>query len=182
MTIVEAMKLRKRLAVKSSDLRKKIAEHCAIMDVTTPLYPDQKVVVSGWLQAHRDIVKLMEQLSVSIQRTNLSTDVTIVLGGKEITKTVAAWVVRRRELAPMDLSAWQLLTDRGLKEQPYTTPDNKTEIKVAKILRFFDPKERDEMVDLFSNEPSRIDAKLETVNATIQLVENVIIDEDALLK
>ena len=179
MTIVEAMKLRKRLSVKAEDLRKKIGDNCAILDVTTPMYQEQKAVVTGWLQSHRDIVKLMESLSVAISKTNLITEATIVLGGKEVTKSVAAWVVRRRELAAMDLASYKQLSDRGLREQPYQTQGS-TEIKVAHVLRFFDPVVRDAMIDLFTGEPSRIDAKLETVNAVTQLADDIVVDEDKL--
>jgi len=180
MTIIEAMKLRKRLAEKAVDLRGKIGQNCAIMDGQSPMYPDQKTKVEGWLQSHRDIVQLMGRLSVAIQKTNLLTPVTIVLGNKEVTKSIAEWVVRRRELAPMDLAAWGQLGDRGLKEQ--ALQDRQTnEIKIIKVIRFFDPSKRDEMKDLFSSEPSRIDAKLETVNALTQLADDIEVNEDALI-
>lgn len=183
MTIVEAMKLRKRLAKKAEDLREKIGKNCAILDINTPLYgADQEKVLCSWLQSHRDIIKKMEEISVAIQKTNIKTDVTIVIDGKEITKSLAAWVLRRRELAPMDLSAWKALGDRGLEDQPYHPAEAPKEIKVAKVLRFFDPKLKDAMVDLFSGEPSRIDAKLEVVNATTELVESVEVNEDELSK
>lgn len=179
MTIVEAMKTRKRLAKKAEDLRTKIGKNCAILDINTPVYgADQEKVICSWLQSHRDIVKKMEELSVAIQKTNIKTDVTIILDGKEVTKSLAAWVLRRRELAPMDLAAWKTLGDRGLEDQPYHPAEAPKEIKVAKVVRFFDPKTRDAMVDLFEGEPSRIDAKLEVVNATTELVEQVVVEED----
>jgi len=184
LTVVGGMKFRKRLAEKAADLRRKVAEHHARLDNTSPTYKtdaEQTKIVEGWLQAHGDITKLMEDISLAIQKTNLTTDVEIVLNSKPIKKSIAAWVLRRRELAPLDLSAYLTLNDRGLREQASTDPSDKTKVNVVKVVRHYDPVHRDKMRDLFTHEPSRIDSALETINATTTLEGLPSFDEDKLL-
>lgn len=169
MKLIEAMKLEKDLRRKADDLVAKIQAHSAIMDYETPVYPDQREQVRQWLQSVHDIFKEIERLRLGIQRTNLATQVTIELGGKQVTKSIAAWIHRRRDLAQAEKRMWQALTDRGLKEG--TVKQSNGELKEVKLLRFFDAKQRDEMVELFASEPSAIDGRLEVINATTDLVE-----------
>ncbi len=99
MKIIEAMKKIKDLEAKAEDLRKKVGDHCADLSFETPLYPDQRAVVDGWLQSHHDIWKEVLELKLAVQRTNLATDVTIELDNVQVTQCIAAWVHRRRTLA-----------------------------------------------------------------------------------
>lgn len=169
MKIIEAMKQIKDSQIKATDLRAKIGQYCADLSFETPLYTDQKSQVAEWLQAHSDIMKEILRLRVAIQRTNLSTQVTIELGGKQVTKSLAEWVHRRRDLAGLEQAAWNKLSDRGLKEG---TAKNSTGIEVdVKIRRYFDPKERDTKIELYRSEPSKIDSTLEVVNAVTDLIE-----------
>lgn len=169
MKIIEAMKKIKDQQVKAADIRSKIQVYCADLSFETPLYADQKQQVAEWLQAHEDILKEILRLRVAIQRTNLATSVTIELGGKQVTKSIAEWVHRRRDLAALAKDAWQKLTDRGLKEG---TAKNSTgqDIEI-KLRRYYDPKERDAKVELYRSEPSIIDATLEVTNAVTDVVE-----------
>lgn len=169
MKIIEAMKQVKDLQRKADDLVAKVKQHCAISSIETPTYPDQKSQVSEWIQSHSDVLKEVLRLRVSIQRTNLATMVAIELGGKQVSKTIAEWIHRRRDLAKSELGMWQGLTDKniheGMAQGPAGTP---LEIK---IIRLYDPKQRDAKMDLYSSEPSLIDAKLEIVNAVTDLLE-----------
>lgn len=169
MKLIQAMKKCKDLAIKAEDLRNKIGQHCADISIETPLYPDQRSKVSEWIQAHGDVLKEILSLRVAIQRTNLSTQVAIELGGKAVTKSIAEWIHRRRDLAKLEREAWAKLGDRGLKEQNVqTSPGGPvTEIRVR---RYFDPAERDTKLELYRSEPSVIDSTLEVVNATTDLI------------
>lgn len=170
MKIIEAMKLIKSLMVKAEDLRQKIGNHAADLDFETPLYPEQKKTVAGWLQAHSDIMKEVLYLRVAIQKTNLATDVTITLDGKDVTKTIAEWIHRRRDLASLEMNAWKRLTDRGLKEgfMPGSSPGVQKEVKIR---RYFDPLERDHKIEVYTTEPHLIDSRLEVVNAVTDLID-----------
>ena len=170
MKIIEAMRKLKNLNVKAEDLRSKIAQFCADLTIETPTYPDQRKQVSEWLQAHGDVLKEILHLRVAIQRTNLATNATVELDGKAVTKTVAEWIHRRRDLAKLELDAWSKLTDRGLKEQNVQTSQGGAVTEV-RIRRYYDPLERDRKRTLYQSEPSTIDGVLEIINATTDLTE-----------
>ena len=171
MKLIEGMKLIKELQVKADDLRKKVGQYCADLDFETPLYVDQKRQVSEWMQSHSDIMKEILGLRFRIQKTNLATAVPVELGGKLITKTIAEWINRRRDLAKFELEAWSKLGDRNLKEGsiPSTIPGG--EARLVKIRRYFDPLERDKKIELYRAEPGIVDRTLEVVNATTELLD-----------
>lgn len=169
MKLIEAMKKIKALQEKAEDLREKIGRHCADLDFETAVYPDQRKQVTEWLQAHMDIMKEILRLRVAVQRTNLATPVTITLGDKAVTKTIAEWIHRRRDLAGYDFQAWKFLTDRGLKEG--TIQQSTGQPREVKIRRYFDPAERDKKLELYRTEPQTIDATLEVTNAVTELME-----------
>jgi hypothetical protein len=170
MKLIQAMKQLKELVVKAEDLRAKVGEHCADLTISTPSYPDQKEQVERWIQSHSDVLKRIGELRIAIQRTNLATLVTIELDGVQVTKPIAAWIHRRRDLANNEFAMWSKLTDRNLKEQNLqTTPGGA--VTEVRIRRYFDPALRDKKRELFRTEPSIIDAHLEVVNATTDLME-----------
>lgn len=164
------MKQLKDLAVKAGDLQAKVAAHCANLDIETPLYADPRSQVAQWIQAHHDILKEAMRLRIGIQKTNLATQVTIELGGQQVTKSIAEWIHRRRDLAKAEMDVWAKLGDRGLKEGQIASTVG-GEPRQVKIIRHFDPKERDAKLDLYRSEPSKIDGTLEVVNAVTDLIE-----------
>lgn len=168
MKIIEAMKKIKDLKRKADDLKDKIGTYCADYDINTPTYPDQKAQISEWVQAHGDIIKEIGHLRFGISKTNVMTQVTIELGGKQITKSIAEWIYRRRELAQEDRLCYARLTDRGLQEMGMAQKDN-DKVFVKRRL-YFDPKERDMKVELYRSEPSIIDGTLEVINAVTDLI------------
>lgn len=173
MKIIEGMKKVKELTKKAADLRQKIAMYSADMTTDTPTYKteaDQKAMVSGWLQAHFDISKEIERLRIAITYTNVTHKVSIILeDGKQVEKSIQAWIMRRRELATFDCEAWKALSIRTLKNQAYKPDARSEEIKIAEVRRYYDQEQRDKMVSLFTSEPHSIDATLEVVNAITDL-------------
>lgn len=169
--LIQAMKQIKDLQRKRDDLVVKVKQHAADLDFETPVYPDQKQHVRGWIQSHSDICKEILRLRMLVQKTNLLTNVTIEIGGESVTKSIAAWIHRRRELAKAEETIWGALTDRGLKEGalPASTPGG-VQIQV-KIRRYYDPVERDTKIELFRSEPGIIDRTLEVANAVTDCVE-----------
>jgi hypothetical protein len=175
MKIIEAMKKIKDLQQKLDDIKGKVALHCANMNYETPVYgDDQKKQVDEWLQSASDILKEILELRVRIQVTNLATQVTIELGGKQVTKSIAAWIHRRRDLAKSEQDLWERMSEtnltnvRRLKEG--RIKDSSQQERDVTIRRYFEPVKREEKVELFRSEPSKIDATLEVVNATIDLL------------
>jgi len=169
MKIIEALKKVQDLQRKAEDLRTLAKDNCAISNLETPKYNDQKKQVTAWMQAHSDIVKEILRLRLAIQKTNLEIMVTIELGEKQVEKSIASWIHRRRDLAKEELQIWNVLSDRNVKEGSATGPSgNAIEIKVV---RFYDPLERDKMREVYASEPSVIDGRLEVINAITDLIE-----------
>lgn len=170
MKIIEAMKKIKDLTVKAADLREKVGKHCSDLSIETPTYADQKAQIDAWMQSHHDILKEIETLRLGIQRTNILTNASIELDGKIITKPIAAWIHRRRDLATQEMNMWMKLSDRGLKESNVQTVPGGAVTEV-RIRRYYDPARRDVMHELFRSEPFKIDGTLEVINATTDLIE-----------
>ncbi len=172
MKIIEAMKRVKQNKEKIVDLQKKVADHAAHLSIETPMYGQNTAQqVAGWQQACHDLTLDNVGLLVAIARTNLATMVTIKLGDQSVTKCVAEWVWRRREYAAIDAKTWAVLGDRGLKEGtvPNSVPGSEP-VRVT-IVRNYDPRIRDDKLAMFKSEPHEIDAALEVVNATTDLIE-----------
>lgn len=174
MKIIEALKKTKDLKRKADDIRDKLKNFCADLDADTPAYetPErQKSQIAEWLQSIADILKEIERLRIGIQKTNLATEVPVeVADGKIVTKSIAAWIHRRKDLATLEAVAWKCLTDRNLQPKNYTI-EGSNEFRVANVRKYYNQKERDEKVEDFTSEPSRIDAALEVVNATTDIVD-----------
>lgn len=171
MKIIEAMKQIKANTQKVVDLQKMIADNSAVLSHETPRYgkDKQQAVLEGWAQTIFDINQDSMKLLMRIQKTNLATPATITLGDKQVTKTLAEWVWRRRAYANSDLKTYLSMTDRGLRET--TVPQSTGEQQKITIVRFYDPEKRDKMVELFKAEAFKIDAALEVVNAQTDLLD-----------
>lgn len=168
MKIIEALKQIKDLARKADDLVSLTSKHTADMDFESPVYTDQKGQISQWIQAHRDILKEISRLRYVIQKTNVMTKVKITLDGVEVEKCITEWIHRRKDLAAAELKMWSNISDKGLRDAKIQFSN---EQKDAKVRRYYDPAQRDRMISALKSEPSLIDAKLEIVNATTDLLE-----------
>lgn len=171
MKLIEAMKRVKMNKEKVTDLQNKIATHCANLSHESPVYGSETgTKVKEWLQSCTDLSQENVRLLVAIQRTNLQTKVTVELSGEAVTKSIAEWVWRRREYAKQDAMTWSKLTDRNLREGMMQTSTG-TPFEV-KLVRHYDPSVRDAMAAMYLSEPHLIDATLEVVNATTDLIES----------
>jgi hypothetical protein len=170
MKIIEAMKRVKANKEKIFDLQTRIGSVSANLSHETPLYgPETAAKIVEWLQGCDDTSQENVRLLCAIQRTNLATKVTIKLGDKDVTKSISEWVWRRREYAGVDFATWSKLTDRGLREG--TLPQSTGAPQQITIVRHYDPERRDKMLSLYRTEPHEIDAALEVINATTELME-----------
>lgn len=175
MLLIEALKERKRQLRKAEDLRDKLKEYCADVEIQEPTYgteQDQRNKIQEWIQGHRDCVRNVADLTMAISRTNLETDMTVRIGEKRVTKPVAYWVIRRTEkLAEAEIAAFSNLSDKGMPEKgglKVNTPTGSDTIIVKRRL-YFDPAQRDVEIDWLREEISHIDAGLEVVNATTEV-------------
>lgn len=176
MKLIQAMKQGQDLLRKADDLKQKIAKYCVDLDFETPTYgtpEQQRDQIKSWFQAHHDIIKEVEHLRLAIARTNLATNVTIEIGGVQITKPITAWIMRRgvkgNGLSGQEQKAYATLTDKNLKDgQAKVTTGDTIAVKVR---RYYDPVERDNKTELYRSEPAIIDSILETINAVTELIE-----------
>lgn len=169
MKIIQAMKQIKANKEKILELSQRIARNSAHLSIETPLYPDQAVKIHEWTQCCLDISRDNVELLVRIAKTNLATAITIEIGGKQVTKTIAEWVWRRREYAAIDLGIWTQQGDRGLKEQNIQSSPGV--ISAVTLIRYYNPAERDAAMDILRREASLIDGQLEVTNAVTDLLD-----------
>ena len=81
-------------------------------------------------------------------------------------------MIRRTELSGYDRKAWSGLTDRNICEGFETNSANE-KVQVS-IVRCYEPKERDNKVGMYDEEPNLINSKMEVINATTDLMEAAI--------
>jgi hypothetical protein len=168
MKIIEAMKQIKANKEKVAELIQRIQRNSAHLSIESPQYENQADKVREWTQSCLDVSRDNVELLVRIAKTNLATPVTIDLGGKSVTKSIAEWVWRRREYAGVDKAIWLSQGDRNLKEgMVQSSPGVMTDVK---LIRYYDPAQRDTNADIHMREPHQIDAALEVVNATTDLL------------
>lgn len=170
MKLIEAMKNVKSILRKMEDIRGKVQKYCADLDIQSPTYSDQRGQIAQWLQSHHDLAIELTVLKKNIQRTNLYSDVTIYIGDKGVTRSIAEWVIRRREIVDLEVQCWAGLSNRGLSDVQLRTGSGDT--TPAKVRLYFDAKERDANVELFKSEKESIDKALEIANATTSLIED----------
>ena len=170
MKLIEALKKIKELEKKADDLKGKVHTYCADQSHETAVYgKDQAEKIKEWIQGHGDVLREILKLRIGIQRTNLETSVTIELGGKQVTKSIAEWIHRRRDLAAKAYAVWAGIGDRGLREGVIKSSTG--ESMEVKIRRYYDPAERDLRMEEFRSEPSVIDRTLEVTNAVTELID-----------
>ena len=127
----------------------------------------QTAKITEWMQSIQDINQEISKLKISIQKTNLATEVTLQIGDVSVTKNIAAWILRRRELAERDLKAWTALTE---DKQKFVAIKRNGEDDVSQLRLYYDPAKRDAMIEHYRSEPGIIDSTLETVNAVTDLI------------
>ena len=177
MLLIEAMKGKKHLVRKMEDLRKKIQLHCADLDCMQPTYgsaEEQTKKISEWLQMHHDLALELTTLNKNIQKTNLATNVTIKIDDKPITRSILEWVIRRQGIIDLEVSAYNVLSDRGYSDKSilsYGSVDRE-KVKNARVRFYFNAADRDKQLEILKSEKESIDNSLEVVNATTTLIEN----------
>lgn len=169
MKIIEAMKTVKANKEKVQELMQRIQRNSAHLSIESPQYGDaQREQVQSWRQSALDALRDNAELLVRIAATNQVTKVSISIGDKSVTKSISEWVWIRREYAALQAGVWGSLSDRNLKEgNVQSSPGVFTEVK---LIRYYDPIERDKNLDELRRLPHDIDAALEVVNAVTDLI------------
>lgn len=174
MKIIHAMKKIKANKEKITDLQQKIYQNSVNYEHEPSPYgtPEKtRQMVDGWVQAACDLTRDNVDLLCRIQKTNLSTMVTITLNNQDVTKSIAEWVWRRREYSKVDLKTWSSLSTKNLQTGlSKNTVQGAPDFKLMLVLHF-DIENRDKMIATFTEENHLINAQLEVVNATTDLLD-----------
>jgi hypothetical protein len=175
MKLIEAMKSVKHTLRKMEDLKKKIAMYCADLDCMQPTYggaDEQKKKISEWLQMYHDLALELTTLKRDIQNTNLNTPVVLKVDDNQVTRSIAEWVIRRREIIDLEIAVYSSLSDRGLADKSLLVRGGLDDKKVrdARVRFYFDASERDKKLEVLKSEKEKIDTTLEIVNATTELL------------
>lgn len=169
MKIIEAMKRIKANKEKVQELMQRIQRNSAHLSIESPQYENQAGQLTEWRQSALDTLRDSVELLIRIQRTNMATQVTICIGDKAVTKSIAEWVWRRREYSAAEAAVWGSLSDRNLNEGTVqSSPGVMTEVK---LVRYYDPAERDKALDVLRREKFDIDSALEVSNAITDLLD-----------
>lgn len=171
MKLIEAMKSIKRIQNRIEAKNSKIREHAARLENEEEHYTREDV--QRMVQSNIDSIAEIARARLAITATNLATSVTIKIGDEHVTKPIAYWILRRRELADLERSVIGSLNDRNLQPVAYKIENKEgpDEVGVHNVVRNFSIKGRDERMSALSEEPALIDAALEIANATTDLVE-----------
>lgn len=169
MKIIEALKQIKFLTVKVGDIQTKIMTHSADMEFDTPPFPDMRGKISEWLQASGDLVKEIARLKFRVQKTNVLTPLTIELHGTQVTKSIYEWIQRRKDLAKLELTGWERLTDKNLVDRQFQQTTGT--LSMIKMRRYYDPQEKEKKIAQLKIEPVLVDAALEITNCTVDLLD-----------
>ncbi len=169
MKLIEALKQLKYLMKKAEDYRRNASQYSADMEFDQPPFPDMKMKVAEYMQGHSDLIREINHLRYRLQKTNVLTQVTLQLHGKAVTKSIYEWIQRRKELADLELKAWQGLTDKGLTDRLYQQTNGAS--APMKMRRYYDPVEKERRVAELKLEPVLIDSALEIANCQYDLVE-----------
>ena len=170
MTLLEGLKKSKALLTEAETIRKQLSVYCADLSNENPYYgseESQRQQIQTWLQSHHDKVAESMALSLRVAYTNATTFVDMQIGNKTIRKSVSAWILRRRTYAPVEVQAFAVLNDRGLKDK--AMPTTTGQAQDVKVRRYFNPVQRDEKLQEYNSEPGIIDRTLEYTNATTPL-------------
>lgn len=169
MKLIQAMKKIKANKEKIADLHEKIRHNSAHLNIETPAYDNVAKKITEWVQTCEDLSKENIKLSTALAYTNLNTQVEIEIAGKMIKKSIAEWVLRRREYATLSYKTFNAMSDRGLQEG---VSQSSTGVPIeVKLVRNYDPELRDKKCSEYREEPSIIDSNLEVVNAVTDLME-----------
>jgi hypothetical protein len=156
MTILQALKKIKHLDRKIEKNNKRIARWCSYMDDEDPMYDADGV--KKLRQSVEDTIRERNRLRHSIHKTNILTKVE--WQHKEF--TIDELLILRTLTLPAMLHS---VTQMRRKEKSYNHD------KDVKAVMQYDPAERDKTIDSIEDTMDGLDAFLDSVNITTELVE-----------
>lgn len=173
MKIIEALKelplIEKKIEKKISDIRKYSSGLDRAEDTDLPFITveKQRIEVDALKQSVKDLVNRKAKLRTNLSMTNAKTKVTI----DGMTLTISEWIEYREKGLSNLIRAQEALGDFTAQDLLRSTHVDLQ--KGIKTIRFFDEKAKNEEVIRLTAIKDNIDGRLEVVNATTDLIEEL---------
>lgn len=168
MKIIEAMKRLRVIEKRIQANSQRVSQYCTIVTTERPYYDTeekQSEKVKSLIQANLDLISEYLNLKTAIDVTNLRTEVRVE--GKD--HSIAELLVMRRKLADLAILSYAALDDRQAIHRAQTTPIAPGEPQ-RQIKRLYKEEFKYEGINEWQGFLDAIDARLEVVNATTELV------------
>ena len=163
MKLIEAMKELKLIQKRMSKNMRHITEYASSVDSEKLQFDnekDQKKEVASLVQANENLLGTYLGLKSQIEFTNLSTKVDL----EGFVYSISELLVLKRKMGTFVSQTFESLNDSRGRNLKRAMGD-------SKVLTFYDEKKKNEKVDKWEIFMSRIDARLEVVNATTELMK-----------
>lgn len=170
MKIIEAMKRLKVILKRMQDNSQQVAVYSSILNTEKPAFgseEEQKKKVFGLVQANTDLMEEYLKLKQNIERTNLVVEVVI---GKE-TRTISELLVIKRVLAQLMINTYNAMSIAAADQRAKQGYGRTAEGAMPSAVRMYSEEVRNNGIAKWQELYSAIDARLEVVNATTDLLE-----------
>jgi hypothetical protein len=147
--------------------REYIERYASIINTEKPYFEteaEQKKEVNKYIQANLDLFKKYLELKRAVEVTNLNTIITV----EGYTGSISEILVIKRKLAKMMEATYSSLNDvRAERMKAHTPP---VDGKPPHVVRLYDEKVKNESIRYWQDLYSGIDARLEVINATTDII------------
>jgi hypothetical protein len=169
MKIIEGMKELKLIEKKINDNTGKIMTYSSTVSTERPFFEnekDQRKEVESLIQANTDLVMRYLKIKRMIEQTNLA--VTAEFDG--VKYSLADLLVLKRRLGDTLIRTYNALSTNYADTRIRNAPAE-IDGKKAQVIRLYDENKKNENLSKLMEFTSNIDARLEVINATTDLVE-----------
>lgn len=172
MKIIEALKELPLIEKKVKKNNEKIREYSSFGSHVGPAFDTQEQQnkeVDSLIQSNKDLIYRYMKIKHSLNLTNLKTDVTI--NGQ--TCTIADWIIWKQKTGQMFLSTYaNLSTSIGESHIRIHQANLQDGIQIG-IVKCYSETFKNTNIDSIQDTIDKIDAALEMVNATTDLIEEI---------
>lgn len=170
MKIIEAMKRLKVILKRMQDNAQQVAVYSSILSTEKAHFgseDDQKKKVKSLVQANTDLAMEYLKLKSAIERTNLEVRVTMPDGGNY---SISELLVIRRVLAQPMVNTYNAMSTASADQRAKSGFGRTGEGAMPTAVRMYSEEERNAGIARWQELYSAIDARLEVVNATTDLM------------
>jgi hypothetical protein len=167
--IIEAMKRLKVILKRIQDNTQQIGVYSSILSTEKPAFEsetEQKKKVSGLVQANTDLMEEYLRLKRAIEATNLK--VTVEIAGRSW--VISDLLVIKRVLAQPMVNTYNAMSTASADQRAMQGFGKTAEGAMPQAIRMYDETARLKGISEWQEIYSAIDARLEVVNATTDLV------------